>query len=76
MTNKNLRKMENKSTIYIKYIDSINHTSEGLYATKKHDNRWQCGNALLSNKQIISIYNKIEEVINNNWSSEGFQYWM
>ena len=75
MNTKDLKKARNKSTIYIKYVDNETNTSDGLYAIKKHDNRWQVGSAILSNKQIVSLYNNIEKTINNNWRREGFQYW-
>ena len=75
MTTRELRKTANKSTIYIKYIDNENNTSDGLYAIKINSNRWQVGTAILSNKKIFSIYNKIETIINNNQKREGFQYW-
>ena len=76
MRTQDIKKMKNKTTLLIKYVDSENDTSEGLYAVKINDNRWQVGNAILSNKKICSIYNKIEEVIDNNWRREGFNYWM
>ena len=73
---KEIKKMKNKSILSIKYIDNENNTSDCLYAIKKNNNRWIVGNAILSNKEITSIYNKIEDKINQNWRREDFQYWM
>ena len=76
MNTKELRKMTNRSTLSIKYVDNDNNTSDGLYAIKKSSNRWIVGNSIMSNKEITSIYNKIEDKINQNWRREDFQYWM
>ena len=68
--------MKNKTTLSIKYVDNENDTSDCLYAIKTNDNRWRVGAATVSNKKIVSIYNKIEKEINQNWRREGFQFWM
>ena len=72
---KQIKKMKNKTTLSIKYVDSENDTSDGLYAIKFNSNRWLVGSAILSNKKIIKKYKEIETIIDNNWRREGFQYW-